>query len=73
VLSVVTNNYLSLENERALLLSRLPVSITCAIFDDVLLVDPSLKEEEVARGSVTCVVDEKNNVCVLDQVTVSYY
>lgn len=51
-----------------LILLKLPVSVTLGLFDDVFIVDPSSKEDEVIRGKITCATAEDGTVCFINQV-----
>ncbi|KAK7503915.1 hypothetical protein BaRGS_00005038 [Batillaria attramentaria] len=55
------------KQQNMLHLSCCPISSTCAVFDDtVLLVDPTSEEQTLATGIVTVVTDGKN-ICCLDK------
>ena len=54
------------------MLNRIPVSITCGIFDDKFLIDLTLREEQVVRGAFTIVFDENDLICLNSQVREEY-
>jgi exosome complex RNA-binding protein Rrp42 (RNase PH superfamily) len=56
-----------IERQNKLILLRNPISITCGVFDDIFIVDPDEQEQLIMRGTVTCVIDENNNICTLSQ------
>ena len=62
------NLYIKAERSRQLVFLTRPISVTCSVFDDVLLVDPTSVEEQVQRGSITCVFDETDTMVLLSQV-----
>ena len=50
-------------------LTRDPISVTCCVLDnEILLLDPTDLEEEVCSGRVTIAVDEKSDICYLNEV-----
>jgi exosome complex component RRP42 len=49
--------------ERSLPVSSLVATVTMAIIEDVILVDPSIEEENIADTLLTIAVDEKERIC----------
>jgi exosome complex component RRP42 len=49
--------------ERSLPVSGLVATVTMAIIEDVILVDPSMEEENIADTLLTIAVDEKERIC----------
>jgi exosome complex component RRP42 len=49
--------------ERSLPVSSLVATVTMAIIEDVILVDPSMEEENIADTLLTIAVDEKERIC----------
>jgi len=49
--------------ERPLPISTLVTTVTVAVVDDIILVDPSLEEEVIADALITIAVNEKGEVC----------
>ena len=43
-------------------LRRVPLSLTCGVFDGVFLADPTAEEEELIDSTITIAVDEKGHV-----------
>jgi exosome complex component RRP42 len=49
--------------ERSLPVSSLVATVTMAIIEDAILVDPSMEEENIADTLLTIAVDEKERIC----------
>lgn len=49
--------------ERSLPVSSLVATVTMAIIEDIILVDPSIEEENIADTLLTIAVDEKERIC----------
>lgn len=49
--------------ERSLPVSGLVATVTMAIIEDIILVDPSMEEENIADTLLTIAVDEKERIC----------
>lgn len=49
--------------ERPLPISTVVVTVTVAVIDDILLVDPTLEEEHISDALITIAVDETGRIC----------
>ena len=56
-----------------LILLKVPISVTLGIFDDIFLVDPSTRDQNVMRGTITCATDECGIICFLNQVSLTVF
>ena len=60
--------FLSSKTTSPRIVCKLPLPVTCSLFDDAVLVDPTEQEEELQKGSLTCIFDETGNIIYLNQV-----
>jgi exosome complex RNA-binding protein Rrp42 (RNase PH superfamily) len=56
------------ERPTKLALPHKSIAVTCSIFDEVFIVDPSEDEEKVARGTLTCAFDEEGTITFMEHV-----
>jgi exosome complex component RRP43 len=59
--------------KRKLTLGDIPFSLTCALHQDCVLVDPTSKEESIIESSVTVVVDSSDRLVSVQNLEVRWH
>ena len=56
-----------------LVLLKSPISVTLGLFDNIFMTDPNSKEEEIMRGRITCAIAEDDSICLITQVSRTFF